>query len=72
MINNWKKITLLASASLLILIGTAGLVLPLIPGFVLVIAGALLADQVYPELKNHPKISPLLNKLKNFFSRFKN
>jgi uncharacterized protein YqgC (DUF456 family) len=65
----WKKIILTSTAFSLILLGAAGLILPIIPGFVLVVAGALLADKVYPQLKHHHRIKPLLERVKRLLNK---
>ncbi len=70
MLNKWKNFISLALAIILIIIGIIGLIVPVIPGIIFVIAGAVIIDRIYPELKNHRHIFPHLKKIKNWLKSF--
>jgi uncharacterized membrane protein YbaN (DUF454 family) len=70
MLNKWKNFISLSLATLLIIIGIIGLIMPVIPGIIFVIAGAVIIDRIYPDLKNHHYISPHLEKIKNWLKSF--
>ena len=67
---NWKNFISLSLAIILIIIGIIGLILPVIPGIIFVIAGAVIIDRIYPELKNHRHIFPHLDKIKKWLKSF--
>jgi len=66
MLNKWKKFLLLSGAAIMVIIGLAGLILPIIPGVVLIIAGAVIIDRTYPQLRHHPRLAPQLKKIKDY------
>jgi uncharacterized protein YqgC (DUF456 family) len=70
MLNKWKNFISLSLATLLIIIGIIGLIIPVIPGIIFVIAGAVIIDRIYPELKNHRHIFPHLEKIKTWLKSF--
>lgn len=70
MLTKWKNFISLSLAIILIIIGIIGLILPVIPGIIFVIAGAVIIDRIYPELKNHRHIFPHLDKIKKWLKSF--
>jgi uncharacterized membrane protein YbaN (DUF454 family) len=77
MIKHARRIALIILAVLLILVGTAGLVLPILPGIVLLILGLLLLSMFYPALdswihsltKKNPQAHATAQKFRDFLQR---
>ncbi len=77
MIKHARRIFLITIAILLIVVGTAGLVLPILPGIVLLLLGLLLLAMFFPALdswihsltEKNPQAHATAQKFRDFLQR---